>query len=136
NPFFFLKVQATNTGNLPNIFTIALYMSSSESTFTEDGLKAVRALVRDAITPTGCADFGKASTILRTSSSTTDCALISAGNFSSSLLLGNSPQIRRRATSRKSALSASSSIEYPRYLKIPLSPSKNVMALRQDPVFL
>ena len=39
-------------------------------------------------------------------------------------------------TSKKSALSANSSMEYPLYLKIPFSPSKNVISLLQEPVFL
>ena len=61
---------------------------------------------------------------------------MSAWNLSNCTFVGNSPKIRRKATSRKSAFSANSSIEYPRYLKIPFSPSKNVMALSQEPVFL
>ncbi len=44
--------------------------------------------------------------------------------------------MRRKATSKKSAFSAKSSIEYPLYLNIPFSPSRNVIALWQAPVFL
>jgi len=56
---------------------MALYISSSEFTFTEDGLNAVSALVREDKIPIGCADLGNASKIFLRSSSTTDCAFIS-----------------------------------------------------------
>jgi hypothetical protein len=57
---------------------MALYISSSLSTFTDEGLKAVRALVKQDNTPIGWADFGKESNIFLISSSTTLCALMSA----------------------------------------------------------
>ena len=43
----------TKTGNFPIILTMALYISSSESTFTEEGLKAVKALVKEDNIPIG-----------------------------------------------------------------------------------
>ena len=61
---------------------------------------------------------------------------MSLSNLVSCSLVGSSPKIKRYAVSKKSAFSARSSIEYPLYLKIPFSPSKNVIALSQEPVFL
>ena len=56
---------------------MALYISSSESTFTELGLNATNALVKDDKIPIGCAFFGNASIIFFTSSSTIDFDLMS-----------------------------------------------------------
>ncbi len=63
-------VHATSTGNLATILTIAAYISLSEDTLTELGLKETNALVKEAKTPIGWADFGKPSKIFFISSST------------------------------------------------------------------
>ena len=47
------------------------------ASMNQDGLKAVKALVKDDKTPMGCAAFGKASIIFLMSSSTIDFFLIS-----------------------------------------------------------
>jgi hypothetical protein len=52
-PLIFLIAHETKTGSFPIILTMAWYISSSESTFTEEGLKAVNALVKEESIPIG-----------------------------------------------------------------------------------
>ena len=54
----------------------------------------------------------------------------------SSAAVGSSPFRRSHATSRNVDFSASCSIGYPRYSRIPLSPSMNVIADLHDAVFV
>src|SRR4051812_24589974 len=104
----FLYVQVAITRNLPIVLQTASYISFSFSTLTDFGLKAVNALVNDESTPIGCAVFGKPSMIFFISSFTKVYFLISVSNWANCLAVGNSPNINRYDTSRKSALSARS----------------------------
>src|SRR6185436_5915168 len=62
------------------------------------------------------------------------CIVMLSDHISYSDLVGSSPHKRRYAVSRKLLFSASCSIGYPRYLRIPLSPSMYVMVLLQAAV--
>ena len=62
--------------------------------------------------------------------------VICQAHSSSAFCVGSSPRSSRYATSRNVACSASCSIGYPRYHRMPLSPSMYVIALRVEAVFM
>ena len=61
---------------------------------------------------------------------------MSFSNFVNSLFDGRFPKTTKYEDSKKVAFSARLSIEWPLYLNIPFSPSKYVIALLHEPVFL
>ena len=64
------------------------------------------------------------------------CMVMEWVHSASCFLLGSSPYRIRNAVSRYVLLSASCSIGYPRYIRMPLSPSMKVILLLQAAVFM